>query len=95
MVKACYSLVLKLLDFASQNGAAPSAKDAYMRASIGIELLTQIVKVFHMAPLIGADTNGIDIFLNGCGDKVFDTAVVSNMDHFESTRLEQASEHID
>ncbi len=86
---------LECLDLLWSNRSATADDDANVPATPLPEHLDHIGEILVVAPLVGAHSHRIRIFLYGCPDNVRHAAVVAQVHDFGAMRLQQSADHVD
>ena len=69
--------------------------DLYVAGAVFVEHLAHVLEELHVTTLIAGDRDALSVFLDGSGDDLFDTPVMTEMYHLGAGRLEDAAYHID
>ena len=95
VVDALDTVGFQLADLLRGDGATAAAKNADVRGIALLEHVDHVLEVLDVTTLVGGQRDGIGIFLQGRADDFLDGAVVAEMDHFGTLRLDQAAHDVD
>ena len=83
------------VDLLADDDAAPAAEDLDVAGAVLGEELDQVAEVLDVPALVGADGDALDVLLDGGADDLADRAVVAEVDHLGTLRLQDAAHDVD
>ncbi len=90
-----HAIGVELGDLDGGDDAPASAVDLHVTTADFAEPIDQIAEVLRMPTLVRRDGDSLHVFLDHCGHDLLDRAVVTEVDHLGTLRLEQAPHDVD
>src|SRR5699024_9706324 len=95
VIDALDAVILQLLDFFRRDGAAAAAENANMAGVVFGQHVDHVFEIFDMPALVGADGDGVGVFLQRGAHDVLHGAVVAQMNHLGALILDDAAHDVD
>ena len=83
------------MDFFVRDGAATATENSDVTSASRCELLDHVSEVFNVTALIGGDGDSVGIFLDGSIYDIVHCTVVSQMNDFGPTSLQNPPHDVD
>ena len=94
-VDAGHAIGLQLIDFRGDDHAAATAKHLNVCAATLAQQIDHVLEVLHMAALVGADGDALNVLLQRGGHHLVDRAVVAQVNHLGAHALQDAAHDVD
>ena len=94
-VDAAHAVLLQLRDLLADDYAAAAAEHADLRRAALAQSIEQVLEIFDVPALIGADGDAVGVLLQRRLQYVVDGAVVAEMDDLDARRLQHPANDVD
>ena len=90
-----HAVIVQFLDLGRHDHAATAAEDLDVAAAALLEHVDHVLEVLDVPALVGTDGDAVSVLLQRRGDHFLYRAVVAQVDHLATQRLQQAAHDVD